>query len=205
MRFEGSLTTWNDERGFGFITPDSGGDDVFVHIKSIAGLKDRPALAQRLSFEVELGPQGKKRAKNVLPARTARPARRKPASPAQWGTATLLAIPGFMLLYAAVAFLWRPPAYVALAYAVMSLVTFFAYANDKSAARKEEDRTPESHLHLLSLACGWPGALLAQQLKRHKSNKAEFRAVFWTTVILNVAGFVLLCSPLLRPYLSRLV
>lgn len=45
---------------------------------------------------------------------------------------------------------------------------------------------------------GWPGALLAQQFLRHKSTKAEFRSVFWTTVVLNVAGFAVLCSPVGR-------
>ncbi len=50
-------------------------------------------------------------------------------------------------------------------------------------------------MHTLALAGGWPGALLAQQWLRHKSAKQEFRAVFWATVVLNVAGLVLLCSP----------
>jgi uncharacterized membrane protein YsdA (DUF1294 family) len=47
----------------------------------------------------------------------------------------------------------------------------------------------------LALACGWPGALLAQQWLRHKSAKQEFRAVFWVTVVLNVAGLVAMSSP----------
>jgi uncharacterized membrane protein YsdA (DUF1294 family) len=57
-------------------------------------------------------------------------------------------------------------------------------------------KTPESNLHLLALAGGWPGALFAQQFLRHKSAKAEFRGTFWVTVVLNVTGFVVLCSPL---------
>jgi uncharacterized membrane protein YsdA (DUF1294 family) len=72
---------------------------------------------------------------------------------------------------------------------------------DKSAARSGERRTPESTLHLLALAGGWPGALLAQQFLRHKSTKAEFRRTFWVTVVLNVAGFVMLCSTLGRGWL----
>jgi uncharacterized membrane protein YsdA (DUF1294 family) len=40
--------------------------------------------------------------------------------------------------------------------------------------------------------------LLAQQFLRHKSAKAEFRSMFWGTVILNIAAFVVLCSPLGR-------
>lgn len=39
---------------------------------------------------------------------------------------------------------------------------------------------------------GWPGALVAQQLLRHKTAKAEFISKFWATVTLNLAGLVAL-------------
>jgi uncharacterized membrane protein YsdA (DUF1294 family) len=38
---------------------------------------------------------------------------------------------------------------------------------------------------MLSLIGGWPGAMVAQQLFRHKSSKASFQVVFWITVVLN--------------------
>lgn len=126
---------------------------------------------------------------------------RSPASarahqhPAQWGTATLFVLPLFLCIYAVVTVLWRPPLWIAAAYAGMSLLTFVVYALDKAAAQAQRWRTAESTLHLLALACGWPGALLAQQWLRHKSAKQEFRSVFWATVVLNVAGLVVLSSP----------
>ena len=115
--------------------------------------------------------------------------------PAQRGTATLLALPAFLCVYAVVTLLWRPSLWLAAAYVGMSLITFVVYAMDKAAAQAHRWRTAESTLHLLALACGWPGALLAQQWLRHKSAKREFRAVFWATVVLNVAGLVVLSSP----------
>jgi uncharacterized membrane protein YsdA (DUF1294 family)/cold shock CspA family protein len=209
MRFEGFIKTWNDDRGFGFIEADQGGDEVFVHIKSMTHLRGRPTPNQRCSFEIELGPQGKKRAKNVMPIQIAKPAARSAAmriadSPAAWGTATLFAIPAFFVLYGVIAVLWRPPGVVALVYLGLSALTFVVYAADKAAAKRSDNRstnritnrTPESTLHMLALFGGWPGALLAQQVLRHKSSKAEFRSVFWVTVILNIAGFLAFCSPL---------
>jgi uncharacterized membrane protein YsdA (DUF1294 family)/cold shock CspA family protein len=201
MRFEGFLKSWNDERGFGFIAPTQGGQEVFVHIKAFPRGVARPQLDQPLSFEVELGPQGKKRAKNV---QLVQASKRSPLTErqqrAQWGTATLFVLPALLVLMLAISIAWRPPLWVPGLYLVVSLVTFIAYAMDKSAATNGTRRTPESRLHLLALAGGWPGALLAQQLLRHKSTKAEFRRVFWVTVLLNVATLVLLCSPLGQTY-----
>jgi uncharacterized membrane protein YsdA (DUF1294 family) len=107
----------------------------------------------------------------------------------------LIALPAFLCVYAVLALLWHPPRWIAMAYAGMSLLTFVVYAIDKAAAQAQRWRTAESTLHLLALACGWPGALLAQHWLRHKSAKPEFLAVFWATVVLNVAGLVVLCSP----------
>lgn len=84
----------------------------------------------------------------------------------------------------------------AVAYAGLSVITFVVYAIDKSAARRKGPRTPERTLHLLALAGGWPGALLAQRWLRHKSAKASFRRVFWVTVVVNVLGFVMLSTSL---------
>jgi uncharacterized membrane protein YsdA (DUF1294 family) len=56
----------------------------------------------------------------------------------------------------------------------------------------------EGTLHWLSLACGWPGALLAQHLLRHKSAKQKFRRIYWLTVSVNIAGFVAAFTPLLK-------
>jgi uncharacterized membrane protein YsdA (DUF1294 family) len=50
-------------------------------------------------------------------------------------------------------------------------------------------------LHLLALAGGWPGALVAQNRLRHKSRKKPFRTIFWATVAINGAAFVWLFTP----------
>lgn len=55
-----------------------------------------------------------------------------------------------------------------------SLICFLAHVRDKSAARAGHRRPPESTLLLLGLPGGWLGAVLAQQVLRHKSTKAAF-------------------------------
>lgn len=200
MRFEGTINTWHDDRGFGFIVPDQGGQEIFVHIKAYGQRTERPRVGQRVSFEVEIGPQGKKRAAEVQELRPARPQAptRRPPSPqrraapeaVRWGGATLFIIPAFVVVALVISVLWRPSGWLLVAYGALSVVTWGAYANDKRMARTGGWRVQESTLHLLSLLGGWPGALLAQQLLRHKSNKAAFRRVFWATLVLNVLAFV---------------
>jgi cold shock CspA family protein len=95
LRFEGSIRSWNDERGFGFIAPSQGGDDVFVHVSAIRARGSRPLLNQRVSFEVERRPDGKKRACRVMcvtseAARTPVKGRsRRRPSTTSWGGASL--------------------------------------------------------------------------------------------------------------------
>ena len=50
-------------------------------------------------------------------------------------------------------------------------------------------------MHFLGLIGGWPGALIAQKLLRHKNRKLSFQLVFWITVLLNCSGLIWLLSP----------
>ncbi len=196
MRFEGTLSSWNDERGFGYIESSQGGEPIFMHVSAWPRGSGRPQLNQAVTFEVEVGPKGK-RAREVRVSRARRPSRSsQQAGRAEWGTATLFVIPAFVVLYVVLAVLWGLPLWVAGLYLALSTAAYVAYAADKAAAARSDRRTPENTLHLLALAGGWPGALLAQQFLRHKSTKQEFRQVFWATVVLNATGLVVAASPL---------
>jgi uncharacterized membrane protein YsdA (DUF1294 family) len=82
------------------------------------------------------------------------------------------------------------PRIVAAVYLAASVAAAIAYGLDKSAAQRGAWRTRESTLHVLSLAGGWPGALVAQSVFRHKSRKPSFRVAFWATVALNCGALV---------------
>ncbi len=204
MRFEGTLTTWNDDRGFGYLESTQGGEPIFVHVSAWPKPSGRPQLKQVVSFEIEIGPKGK-RARNIQLIQSRRTARQSErASRGQYGIATLFALSAFFVFYWVVTILWQPPIWVAALYILVSAVTFMVYAADKFAASSGARRTPEGTLHLLAFAGGWPGALLAQQFLRHKSTKHEFRQVFWATVVLNLIALVVLVSPLGRKLLGAL-
>jgi uncharacterized membrane protein YsdA (DUF1294 family) len=74
-------------------------------------------------------------------------------------------------------------------YLAMSLVTIVVYVMDKRKAVKSQWRIPEATLHICELLCGWPGAMIAQVLIRHKNAKLSFQLVFWAMIIVNVGIF----------------
>ena len=102
------------------------------------------------------------------------------------GNGRLAIAAAFAAVLAAAIVVGKAPQWIGIAYGAMSLVAFLAYWKDKAAARADAWRTPEQTLHGLALLGGWPGALVAQALLRHKSAKGEFLLAFWGTVLVNV-------------------
>jgi len=66
MRIHGTLTRWNEERGFGFITPAQAGAEVFVHVSAFPRDGTRPRVGELVSFDIEAGEAGRKRAVRVM-------------------------------------------------------------------------------------------------------------------------------------------
>lgn len=190
-RYQGTITSWKDEQGFGFIAPNGGGPSVFVHIKSFASRGMRPGVDDIVTYELGVNEKGQPRASNVAFVRE----RAVQRPPTRRGSGQLLLAAGFLGLLALAVLAGVFPGLVLGAYFGASALTFLVYAADKSAARNDRRRTPEDTLHLLALAGGWPGAMLAQQLLRHKSTKASFRTKFWCTVAVNCAILGWLATP----------
>lgn len=194
-RHQGKITSWKDDQGYGFIAPNAGGDEVFVHIKSFSSQRRRrPALNEIVTYELTVNDKGQPRAGNVafVRARTSS----QPSRPT--GTAPLYPVylaAVFLGMMAVAVLAGRLPLPVFGLYLVASALTFVVYALDKHAARHDRWRTRESTLHLLSLVGGWPGALCAQRILRHKSKKASFQVAFWLTVAVNCGVLVWLVSP----------
>src|SRR3954470_22174529 len=189
-RLGGVVATWNDDRGFGFIRPDDGGTDVFLHFTAAPRGTTRPYEGQRLTFDTEQDEKGRVRAVNAEPVLVA-----ERAEPPVRPTSVVVAI-GSILAFGTLFFVahvrWQVPWTIAGIYLGLSILTFVLYAADKRAAQRNGWRTPENTLLLVGLVGGWPGAAVAQQVLRHKTKKVSFRTRFWSTVIINVIVFVLL-------------
>jgi uncharacterized membrane protein YsdA (DUF1294 family)/cold shock CspA family protein len=191
MRKKGRLCSWNDQKGFGFIEPGHGGKQLFIHICEFSNRNRKPKTGDVVTYTLSVDKQGRPCATgatlpgDTLPRRSK--TNRKALSIA--GAALFLSVIGILAFWSKL-----PPIIFGL-YLAASLATVFMYALDKSAAKREGQRTPESTLHLLSFIGGWPGALIAQQTLRHKSRKKSFRKTFWMTVFLNLGVLAWLLTP----------
>lgn len=191
MHHKGKITSWNDEKGFGFISPSSGGKRLFVHIKAFDNRNRRPEINQFVYYVLSTDNQGR------LCATEARLAGDRSIKKGARKSGLLSVIGAILFLgFVAISVLTGKVTVLILAvYCLASLFAFIMYAADKSAAKSGAWRIKESTLHLLSLIGGWPGALVAQQVFRHKTSKASFRTVFWITVFLNCGVFIWLLTP----------
>lgn len=204
MEQQGVLRSWNDDKGFGFIR--AGNVDFFVHISSVRGER-RPLQGEAVYFVAGKDKQGRLCAEHMRSAELSidRPAiRRKPAqvnntqpsqpthrvrqhrAPNLQRTLAMLvvvcAIPalGAWQAFTSQALLWP-----LLLYFGMSLLSIWQYSRDKHNAQNSAWRISEKQLHTVELLGGWPGALLAQQLLRHKTKKASYQGVFWLIVLVH--------------------
>ncbi len=191
MRTKGKLTSWNEEKGFGFITPMAGGKQIFIHIKAFSNRNRRPVVGEIVTYTQSSDKQGRPRAINATLTGDKLPEKTKRSN----GILSIVVAIFFLIIVGISVFSTKIPIHILALYAAASLLTFIMYALDKSAAQEGAWRTQESTLHLLSLAGGWPGALIAQQKLRHKTQKQSFRSVFWITVLLNCGAYVWLFTP----------
>ena len=182
MSRKGRITEWQDDRGFGFITPLTGGRRMFVHISSFTNKRSRrPRVNDLVTYTVATDLEGRPKASQAkLASDTA-----LSAPSYRHRVSAIVVAAAFFALLGITVVLDVFSADVWVFYASMSIVAFVMYWYDKSASRSDRWRTRESTLHAVALLGGWPGAFVAMQIFRHKSSKQKFRAIFWATVVAN--------------------
>lgn len=183
MRTKGKIATWNDDKGYGFVTPFDGGKQIFIHAKAFGNRNRRPQFNEVVTYSVSTDKRGRPCAANATLAGDK--LREKSAQrPNHAGIILAVVFLAAIGMSVTTGFL---PAIILIVYASTSLIAFATYALDKSAAQRRAWRTSEGTLLLLGLVGGWPGALIAQEWLRHKSKKTSFRSAFRTTVVMNCA------------------
>ena len=193
MRYQGKITDWKDDKGFGFVAPNGGGPKVFVHIKSFSNRQRRPVGNELVTYELTSDTRGRPQGANIafVGDRQTSPPTIAPGP----GVGALIFAAVFLAFVAGMVAMGKLPFAVLIAYLIGSCAAYLAYVFDKAASLKGQWRTPESTLHFFSLVGGWPGAMLAQRTLRHKTQKRSFQVTYWATVVLNCAALGWLLSP----------
>ena len=193
MRFQGKITEWRDEQGFGFVSQNGDGKRVFIHVKSFTRRARRPVLGDVITYRIAIE-NGRESAQDVAYAAAVGATARKPFGKSENGSLWIW-LASLYLTLLCIAVMMRSLPWTVLGYiATINLLTYLAYALDKKAARSDAWRTPEGRLHFLGLMGGWPAGLLAQKRLRHKSSKSSFQTVYKATVLLHLTGVIWLFS-----------
>lgn len=180
MRKQGRVFNWNDDRGFGFVSHESEGQ-IFLHIHAFENRKRRPVNGDLISYVPLRDDKNRTQAKQVQFVER----RQFVSEKSELKSDSMNWTEFFVLFCVFIYLMMRLPQLIVMIYGAVSLLTFIAYALDKSAAQSGQWRTKESTLHYLAILGGWPGAYLAQKYLRHKSKKKSFLTIFWVTVVFN--------------------
>ena len=132
MRTQGKITYWNDDKGYGFIQPNSSAEKVFVHIRAFGPHAVRPNLDEKVSYSLSTDKQGHPCAVRVARAGEKLPEKIKSKN---YSGHVLIALI-FMSIVGMSVFTAGKPIQVLYVYLAVSIITFAIYAIDKSVARK---------------------------------------------------------------------
>lgn len=214
MQLKGKISRWQDDKGYGFIRPMLGGPQVFLHISALQNRQRRPVIDDVVTYTQVTDEQGRLQAQGVIFAgekaiaatkiqQKSKPQpqlkRNGPKQPNYWQYLFATAFLLLLMAGAVEAYLsWK----VVIYYYVVSVLTLAVYCDDKFAAEKRNWRTPESTLQMFALLGGWPGALIAQNLLRHKVSKTAFLIQFWLMVSGNLIALYCWCF---TDYVTQLI
>lgn len=111
--------------------------------------------------------------------------RRKPLNTSLASTMTLNRVCYLLLIFAAIGSLFTSSP-LAMWFLLINMLTLVMYGADKMAARKGMRRVPEATLLVFGVTGGWPGAIVGQQLFRHKTQKQPFKTYFLLSIVVSI-------------------
>lgn len=180
----GEVVYWNDDKGFGFIRYHDKEPNLFFHISSFAYHRRRPQKGDQVVF-LRGEHRGKAQATRVVLAEDADWLDGDTVVDAHDVRPHLFdAIVYAMLILAFYIVLFVIAPALALSSLIISMITAGLYVIDKRAAERHGFRIPEGTLHIAAMLGGWPGALIARPILRHKTRKTRFISFFWASVVI---------------------
>lgn len=111
--------------------------------------------------------------------------RRKPLNTSLASTMTLNRVYYLLLIFAAIGSLFTSSP-LAMWFLLINMLTLVMYGADKIAARKGMRRVPEATLLVFGVTGGWLGAIVGQQLFRHKTQKQPFKTYFFLSIVVSI-------------------
>lgn len=191
--YKGKLVLWRDDKGFGFVRPETGEKDFFIHISAFKkGTNRRPQVGDTVHYQTATDVPEQRRISHaeIEGAVYEKPGanlRKSQAVMHPFFLKTLASLPILLSFYQ----VWKTANPIPLvSYIFMSALTILYYGVDKKHALMDRWRIPEFYLHCLEFMGGWPGALLAQKEFRHKTKKSHYQRIFWAIVIFHGIGWL---------------
>jgi len=104
---KGVLKTWKEDRGFGFIKPDDGGKDIFIHISALKGVSRRPITGDVIYYQIAKDNRGKYKAVNaqIEGISIEEDKSRDTSSSKKW---TIAIVVGLLIIIAIAVFIYKP-------------------------------------------------------------------------------------------------
>lgn len=178
---KGKLKVWKDDKGFGFIKPDHGKEEVFLHISALKDNRYRPQVGDVINYQITVDKDGKTRACNAYIE----------GINSQKITTNLMLMAQVILLsliplWGSINLVIQKNMIPLILYILMSIITFFLYKHDKYSAKQGDWRISEGNLHFCEFMGGWIGAFIAQQTIKHKNSKQSYQFIFWIIVSVHL-------------------
>ncbi len=175
MDMIGTISEWNAEKGYGFITLSGQSKRIFFQLSDVSNREHLPKVDEYVRFELTKDVYGTVRATHVQ-------------RPATFNFSVALAV-WFTTVLCSSVYLFDYSVIACVFYFLVSSITYAVYAFDKSAEQAGSWRVPTFTLYLLALIGGWPGALLAQSFLYHRYHDDTFKLIFWLMTIINFSTY----------------
>ncbi|PIE82203.1 MAG: DNA-binding protein [Cardiobacteriales bacterium] len=197
LELSGNILYWNDTKGYGFIKVKGYKNNFFFHISTFAYHHRRPNRGDKVTF-LAYQQNNEWQVTRVVLSEHLSSLYSKEAQDQQILQPHILEaiVYSFIVIFFYfILVLTSIP--LALSSLIISLLTAFLYAIDKHAAIHNKQRVPEASMHIAAMLGGWPGALIARPLLRHKTTKIRFIIFFWLSIIIYF--FTLYCIIIFAP------